>query len=107
MSVITNKVFHRMQQNGKMSSCLGTHSEIPCAWEVLPILVEGHGHDTVCGVECLLYAITMVNVNIYVKHSLMVPKARKDVTVKTMDQMHPKIHSTVKRVHQDVQVLSR
>lgn len=72
------------------TSCPCAYSEISCARKVLAVLVEGHGHDTVCGVERLFHTITMVNVNIYVQHSLMVPEARKDLTIKTMiDQVHP------------------
>ena len=32
-------------------------------------LVEGTGHDTVCAVESLLYAVTVMDVNVDVKHS--------------------------------------
>lgn len=49
-----------------------TYPEITGAWEVLPILVERHGHDAISGVECLLHTISMMDVNINVKNSLVV-----------------------------------
>lgn len=41
--------------------------------ELVAILVKGHGHDTVCGEESLLHAITVVNVDIYVQNPGVVP----------------------------------
>ncbi len=40
--------------------------EVPRAWEVLSVLVEGDGHDTVGGVEGLLHSVSMVNVNVHI-----------------------------------------
>lgn len=49
-----------------------THPEVSRAREVLPILVKGNGHDSVSGVESLLYTITMVHVYVNVQHPLVV-----------------------------------
>lgn len=51
----------------------GTYSEVTCARKVLSIFMERHGHDAVCGVEGLLYSVTVVDVDIDVQNSLMVP----------------------------------
>lgn len=48
------------------------YPQVACAREVLPIFVEGNGHNAVCGVESLLHAIPMMDVNIYVENSLVV-----------------------------------
>ena len=44
---------------------------VACAREKIAVLVEGKGHDTVCGVKGLLHAIPVVNVNIDVQDALM------------------------------------
>ena len=44
--------------------------KISCSREVLSILVERDSHYTVCGVERLLDAITVVDVDVNVQHSL-------------------------------------
>ena len=49
-----------------------THPQVSGAGEVLSILVEGHGHDPVCGVKRLLHSISMVDINVYVQDSLVV-----------------------------------
>ncbi len=49
-----------------------SYSEITSSREVLAILVERHGHDSVCGVEGFLYAITMMDININIQHPLVV-----------------------------------
>lgn len=43
-----------------------TNPQVSSARKVFPILVERHGHDPVCGVEGLLYSITVVDVNVNV-----------------------------------------
>lgn len=43
-----------------------TNPQVSSARKVFPILVERHSHDPVCGVEGLLYSITMVDVNVNV-----------------------------------------
>ena len=50
-----------------------SHLEIPCPGKVLPVLVERDGHDPISGVECLLHSVTMVNINVNVENSLMIP----------------------------------
>ena len=49
-----------------------THLHVAGAREVFSEFVEGGSHDTVRGVEGLLDAITVVNVNVNVKHALVV-----------------------------------
>ncbi|KAF3844660.1 hypothetical protein F7725_007823, partial [Dissostichus mawsoni] len=44
---------------------------VACAREVLSVLVEGHRHDTVCGVESLLHTVSMMDVNVDVQNSLV------------------------------------
>ncbi len=44
--------------------------------KVLPVLVEGDCHDSVRGIERLLYTVTMVNVNVNVEHPLMIPNKK-------------------------------
>lgn len=39
--------------------------------------MERHGHDTVCGVEGLLYSVAVVDVDIDIQNSLMVPNKIK------------------------------
>lgn len=50
-----------------------SHPEVSGSREVLPVFMKGHGHDSVCGVECLLYSIAMMDVNINIEHPLVVP----------------------------------
>lgn len=45
-------------------------AELASAGEVLAVLVEGNGHDAICGVKRFFDTITMVNINVDVKHSL-------------------------------------
>ena len=48
---------------------------LTCPWkEVVPVLVEGYSHDPISQVEGFLHPITMVNVNVYVQHTRVVPK---------------------------------
>jgi len=48
------------------------HPQVACTGEVLPVLVEGHSHDAVGGVEGFLHAVSMMDVNVYVQNSLVV-----------------------------------
>lgn len=66
------------------------HPEVPGSREVLPVFMEGHGHDPVCGVEGLFHSIPMVNVYINVQHPLVVP--RREAHRQTWDQYK---HNTV------------
>lgn len=56
-----------------MQATSEAHPEVSSSREVLSVFMEGHGHDPVCGVEGLFHTISMVNVNINVQHSLVVP----------------------------------
>ena len=51
-----------------------THPEISCAGEVFPVLMERDRHHSVRGVESLLHSIAVVNVDIHVQHTLVVPE---------------------------------
>lgn len=53
-----------------------TYPEVTGAREVLAVLVEGHGHDSVRCVESLLHTVPMMDVNVYVQHSLVVSGKR-------------------------------
>lgn len=48
--------------------------EVSCSGEVLSILVKGHSHDAVGQVESFLYTISVMDVNINVKDTLVTPK---------------------------------
>ncbi len=54
-----------------------THPEVSSTREVLPVLVEGDGHDAVRRVERLLDAVPVVNIDIDVQHPLVVPAAQR------------------------------
>jgi len=41
--------------------------------EVVAVFVEGNRHDPVCKVERLLDSITVVNINVKVQHTWMIP----------------------------------
>ena len=47
--------------------------DVPGPWEVLPVLVEGDRHDPVGSVERLLDTVSVVDVDIHVEYSLVVP----------------------------------
>lgn len=49
-----------------------TYPQVSSSGEVLPVLVEGHGHNSVRGVEGLLYTVAVVNVDVDVQHPLVV-----------------------------------
>ena len=41
-----------------------------CSWkEILAILMEGYCHAAVCEVECLLYSIAVMDIDVQVQHS--------------------------------------
>lgn len=50
-----------------------SYPQVTSSWEVLSVLVKWDCHDSVSGVEGFLYTVTMVNVNVHVQHSLVVP----------------------------------
>lgn len=49
-----------------------THPQVAGAGKVLPVLVKGHGHDAVRGVEGLLHSVAVMDVNVDVEHALVV-----------------------------------
>ena len=49
-------------------------SKLASARKVLPILVKGHRHDAIGGVEGFLDTVTMVHVDVDIKHALLVPQ---------------------------------
>ena len=49
---------------------IATHPEIASAGEVLSVLVEGDGHDSVGCVESLLHAVAVVDVDVDVQNAL-------------------------------------
>lgn len=51
-----------------------TNPQFARTGEELAILVEAYSHDAVRGVECLLDAVTVMNVNINVQDSRVVAK---------------------------------
>jgi len=66
----------KLQGNFPLS--LRSHPQVPCSGEVFSVLMKGHGHDTVCGIEGFLHAISMVNINVNIQHSLVIPRIRKE-----------------------------
>lgn len=40
--------------------------------------MEGHGHDAVRGIKSLLHAVSVVNINVDVQHSLVIPRRRTE-----------------------------
>jgi hypothetical protein len=54
-----------------------SYPEISSAGEVLSVLVERDGHDTVSGIECFLHTITVMNVNVDVQNTLVVSKTQQ------------------------------
>ena len=55
-----------------------SYPKISSAREVLAVLVEGDGHDPVRGVEGLLHAVPVVDVDVDVEHSLVVLQELED-----------------------------
>lgn len=49
-----------------------------CSREVLPVLMEGHGHHPIRGVEGLLDAVAVVHVDVHVQHALVVLQQLQD-----------------------------
>ena len=60
-----------------------TNLQISCSREVFPILVKGDRHDAISGVECFFHSVAMVNINVNVQHSLVVPVIRNMYNVRT------------------------
>lgn len=53
------------------------YPQVSSAGEVLAVLVERHGHDAVRGVEGLLHAVSVVDVNVNVQNPLVVSGTRE------------------------------
>lgn len=53
-------------------------AKFACSGKVFAIFVERDRHDTVGGVEGLLHAVTMVNINIHIKNSLLESQKLED-----------------------------
>ena len=52
--------------------------EISGSGEIFPVLVEGHRHHPVGGVEGLLYPVPVVDIDIYVENPLVVLQQLQD-----------------------------
>lgn len=53
------------------------YPQVACAGEILSVLVEWNCHHAVRGVKSLLHAIAVVDVNVYVKDSLVISGKEK------------------------------
>lgn len=40
--------------------------------------MEGHGHDAVRGIKSFLHTVSVVNINVDIQHSLVIPRMRKE-----------------------------
>lgn len=49
------------------------HPEVSGSGELLPVFMERHCHHPVCGVECLLHSVPVVDVSVDVQHPLVEP----------------------------------
>lgn len=49
-------------------------AELSGTGEILAVFVERDGHDSVCGVESFFNAVTMVDVDVDVQDTLLVPE---------------------------------
>lgn len=54
-----------------------TYPQVAGAGEVFSVLMEGNCHDSVGGVERLLHAVPVMDVDVYVENSLVVPADRQ------------------------------
>lgn len=66
--------------------------------------MERHGHDTVGGVEGLLYSVTVVDVDINVQNSLMVPdkiSSKQNIYIKPKSKriLHSSARERLKRTN--------
>ena len=46
--------------------CEGREGHTSSREEEISKLMKGDRHDSVCEVECLLYSVAMVNINVYI-----------------------------------------
>jgi len=49
-------------------------AKLTSTWKVLAVLMEGNRHDSVCGIERFLNAITVVDVDVDVQNPLLEPE---------------------------------
>jgi hypothetical protein len=49
-----------------------THPELSSSREIFAVFVEADGHHPVSGIEGLFYSITMVYIDVDVKHTIMI-----------------------------------
>ena len=61
------------REEKRSEACL----EVPSSRKVLSVLVERDSHNSVRGIEGLLHSITMVNINVNVQHTLVVPEVEE------------------------------
>lgn len=71
-----------------LSNPFKAYPQVARAWKVLSILVKGNCHNTVCGVESLLYTIPMMDVNVYVQNSLVVSGKRGGIMLNLITFCH-------------------
>lgn len=66
---------HLVQRRQREAPSRGnpSHPQVSGARKVLAVLVEGDGHDAVSGVERLLHAVAVMDVDVDVQHALVVP----------------------------------
>jgi hypothetical protein len=53
------------------------YAEVSSTGKELAILVKTDRHHTISGVECFFNAVSMMDVNVYVKYALVIPKNAK------------------------------
>ena len=63
----------KMNRGARRRDIQTAYPEIACAGEVVTVLVEGQSHNAVCGVEGLLHAVAVVDVNVDVQHTPVRP----------------------------------
>ena len=63
--------------------------EVASAGEVVSVFVEGESHDSVCRVESLLHAVAMVNINVNIQHSLVVPGKHHQIIITILTVLSP------------------
>ena len=62
-----------------------THPQITSPRKVFTVLVERHCHDSVSGIEGLLDTITVMNINVNVENTLVVPESQSKTVTTTKE----------------------
>lgn len=75
---IVNAIAEREVDGIVFSLANANVAQFASAGEVLSVLVEGDRHDTVRGVECLLDAIAMMDINIDIENTLLESQQLQD-----------------------------